>query len=69
MVLYRQEQSTTKGRHLVANAQIEAGMTILWERPIVASLLENAFAQHCDVTFESEREMEASETKLLRCSR
>ena len=69
MALYRQEQSTSKGRHLVANVQIEAGTVILEERPVVASLYESAFAQRCDVTFKSEREMEASEAKLLRCSR
>ena len=69
MVLYRQEQSTTKGRYLVANAQIEAGTIILEERPIGASLYESLYAHHCDVTFKSAREMEASEAKLLRCSR
>ena len=70
MALYRQEQSTSKGRHLVANAQIEAGTVILGERPLVASLYESASAQCCDVTFRSEGQMEASsETKLLRCSR
>ena len=69
MVLYRQEQSTLKGRHLVANAQIEAGTIILEERPSAASLYESASGQRCDVTFKSEMEMEASETRLLRCSR
>ena len=69
MVLYRQEQSTLKGRHLVANAQIEAGTIILEERPIAASLYESSSTQRCDVNFKSEIEMEASETRLLRCSR
>lgn len=69
MVLYRQEQSTSKGRHLVANAQIEAGTTFLVERPMVASLYESASAQRCDVTFQSERDLELQGTRLLRCSR
>ena len=69
MALYRQEQSTSKGSHLVATAQIEAGTLLLKERPIAASLYEDVYAQRCDVTFKSEREMGMLETKLLRCSR